>query len=164
MTEQAVAALKNAATEAAQGTVRGAGSTVGWGAVLWYFAVEQTYGDNGWRLLVSDRHPANLGTYFIVGVATAVLTGWFRLMEQRHPGSLWSTVMFSKGAPTYNPATQPSQPEPASDDSSPVVIPDPAAPGLSVAPMAVPAVADPASFDTSNTPVAVDADDLLESH
>ncbi len=159
MTEQAAAALKSAATEAAQGTVRGAGSTVGWGAVLWYFAVEQTYGANGWRLLVSDRHPANLGTYFIVGVATAVLTGWFRLMEQRHPGSLWSTVMFSKGAPTYTP--QPSQPEPAPDDRSPVVIPDPTAPEL---PGAVPAVEDPASFDTSNTPVAVDADDLLESH
>lgn len=111
MTEESKTALKAANAQATPGTVRGAGSTIGWGGVIWYFLVEQTYTSHNWHILVSDKRPANLGTFFIVGILTALLTHWFRLMEQRHPDSLWSLLMFSKGAPLYGPVSDP-QPDP----------------------------------------------------
>lgn len=125
MTDEAKTKLKSVAAEAGKGTVRGTGSTIGWGAMLWYFLVERTYGQTDWHILVSARRPADLGTWFIVGLLAALLTGWFRIMEQRHPNSIWSTLLLSQGAPIYQqgePAPTPAPTVTVTTEGAEVVV------------------------------------------
>lgn len=141
MTEESKSNLKAAAAVAGKGTVRGNGSTIGWGAVIWYFLVERSYGSSDWHILVSARRPADLGTWFIVGILAAVLTGYFRLMEQRHPNSIWSTLLLSQGAPTYDGSTQQPDPGPptvtvTTDNAQVTVTPPPPVPEPEPAPQA----------------------------
>lgn len=124
MTEESKTKLKAAVSEASKGTIRGGGSTVAWGTVVWYVMVER------WHLLVPKGGVPDTGTLVVVGIIASVLTGFFRVMEQRYPNSFWSTILFSQGAPTYDGNTQQQQPTvtTVTTNNAQVTITDPAVP------------------------------------
>lgn len=94
MTATQSAALRSATKQVAAGAARGPVSTTAWGTVLWYCLVDR------WHVLVDVRHPADLGTFVVIGILTTVWVTALRAGERKYP---WMAAMLlSAGAPTYD--------------------------------------------------------------